>query len=139
MGHLIGDPKDGWIEVTDFDRKPVHHAMTHLCDNNAPTLRGVFNLWNWTGLAPDGTLPKASLANEHWVWNEGVPADIAPFEGTRVVVLGPPAYNRAWPGGLIFSGLTPEFKVDEKLPEGVVKDWLRRLGAAPRPKLATGP
>lgn len=138
MGHLLGDPNDGWIEAEGFDLKAVRYAMTHVCDDKAPAVTGAFNLWNWTGVQPDGTLPRPGTANDHWVWNEGVPADIVPFEGLRVVVLGPPPYSRGWRGGLIFSGLTPEFVVNEKLPPSAVTEWLRKLGAAPKPSLESG-
>ncbi|MGH6656829.1 MAG: hypothetical protein ACRDVE_16685 [Actinocrinis sp.] len=33
-----------------------------------------------------------------WIWNEGRPVDIPRCEGTRVVVLDPPAYERSWKG-----------------------------------------
>jgi hypothetical protein len=138
MGHLFGDPAEGWIEAVGFDRKPIEYAMTHVCDQNAPPIKGAFNLWSWTGLQPDGTLPKPQSGSEHWIWNEGVPADIVPFEGLRVVILGQHPYARSWRGGLIFSGLRPEFVVQEKLPEGFVKEWLRKLGNAPRPAAAKG-
>jgi hypothetical protein len=133
MGHLFGDPRDGWIEAVGMDTKAIRYAMTHICDQSAPLLTGAFNLWNWTGLRPDGRLPEAQSASDHWIWNEGVPADIMPFEGLRVVILGQPPYSRSWRGGLIFSGMIPEFVVTEKLPESAVLEWFRKLGAAPRP------
>jgi hypothetical protein len=136
MGRLFGDPAEGWIEAVGFDKEAIAYAMTHVGGKDAPTVTGAFNLWNWTGLQADGTLPKPMAATEHWIWNEGVPADILPFEGARVVLLGPPAYSRSWRGGLIFDGLLPEFVVNEKLPESAVREWFRKLAAAPRPALA---
>jgi hypothetical protein len=133
MGRLFGDPAEGWIEAVGFDMAAVRRAMSHICDASAPTLTGAFNLWNWTGLQRDGTLPEARKASDHWIWNEGVPADIVPFEGLRVVILGPPPYDRSWRGGLIFDGMIPQFVVTEKLSENDVKAWFRKLGAAPRP------
>jgi len=114
----------------------IHHAMTHVCDQSAPTLTGAFNLWNWTGLQADGTLPKPGSASDHWIWNEGVPADIVPFEGQRVVILGPPPYSRSWRGGLIFNGMIPELVVTEKLTKDEVRSWFRKLAAAPKPATA---
>ncbi len=133
MGHLIGDPAKGLIAAKGFDTAAIRYAMTHIADNAAPTLTGAFNLWNWTGVKTDGTLPTGNLDSDAWIWNEGVPADILHFEGTRVIVLGPPAYARHWHGGLIFGGMKTEFSVDEVLPEPEVRAWLMRLGAAPRP------
>jgi hypothetical protein len=138
MGRLFGDPREGWIEATGFDMASIRHAMTHVCDDKAPTLSGAFNLWNWTGLQPDGTLPEPGTASDHWIWNEGVPADIVPFEGLRVVILGQAPYVRSWRGGLIFGGMVPEFVVTEKLPEHEVRAWFRRLGAAPKPSTSKG-
>jgi hypothetical protein len=139
MGHFLGDPAEGWIERSGFDTAAIRHAMTHVCDDTAPTLTGAFNLWNWTGLQAEGTLPEPGSATDHWIWNEGVPADVVPFEGLRVVILGPPPYARSWRGGLIFGGMVPEFAVTEKLPEGEVRAWLRRLGAAPKPQAVRRP
>lgn len=130
MGHLFGDPDDGWIEAVGFDHEAVRHAMRHVCGPSAPVLTGAFNLWNWTGLRRDGTLPDAMGSSDHWIWNEGVPADIVPFEGLRVVILGQSPYERSWRGGLIFADMIPEFVVQEKLSAPEVKDWFRKLGAA---------
>ena len=136
MGTLFGDPREGWIEAVGFDMNAIRHAMTHVCDQSAPTLTGAFNLWNWTGLQADGTLPKPGSASDHWIWNEGVPADIVPFEGQRVVILGPPPYSRSWRGGLIFNGMIPELVVTEKLTKDEVRSWFRKLAAAPKPATA---
>ncbi len=133
MGRLFGDPREGWIEAAGFDLAAVRRAMSQVCDRTGPTLTGAFNLWNWTGLQADGTLPEPGSASEHWIWNEGVPADIVPFEGLRIVILGQPPYARSWRGGLIFAGMLPEFVVQEKLPESAVREWFRRLGAAAKP------
>ena len=48
----------------------------------------------------------------YWIWNEGVPADIPTFEGTRVVLLGPPPYERSWNSVRRF----PDLAVDLHLP-----------------------
>jgi hypothetical protein len=138
MGRLFGDPRQGWIEATGIELDPIRYAMTHSCDQNGPVLTGAFNLWNWTGLQSDGTLPAANLEATHWIWNEGVPADIRPFEGLRIVVLGQPAYSRSWRGGLVFAGMIPEFDIREKLAESAVREWFRKLGAAPKPAAQEG-
>ncbi|MBY0460571.1 MAG: hypothetical protein K2V38_24915, partial [Gemmataceae bacterium] len=95
--------------------------------------KGSFNLWNWTGLRPDGTLPTGQTeGSDHWVWNEGTPADIRLFEGVRVVLLGPPPYDRGWNAGRRFAHLTAELTVERTLTAGQVSDWLERLASAPR-------
>lgn len=93
---------------------------------------GVFNLLHWTALAPDGTLPP-DAASEHWVWNEGAPADIRPFEGRRVVVLGPPPYERSWNAARLFDAMRADATVERELDAAEVQAWLRKLGGAPRP------
>lgn len=133
MGHLLGDPAEGWIAAERIDLAAVRQAMRQLGDGSAPHMNGAFNLWNWTGVRADGTLPAPGSASEHWIWNEGVPADIAPFDGLRVVVLGPPPYSRGWPGGSIFGGLFPEVVVQEKLSADAVKEWMTKLASAPKP------
>lgn len=141
MGRLFGDPAEGWIDAEGFDMDQIRRAMTEVCDKSSPIIQGAFNLWNWSGVLPDGKLPSLkgqdqSNGFEHWIWNEGVPADIATFEGERIVILGPPAYERSWRGGLIFNGMQPEFVVREKLSEEAVKQWFQKLGAAPKPPLS---
>lgn len=133
MGTLIGNPAAGWLKGDRPGRDAVAACTTGLADRNAPIVSGQFNLWNWTGVRPDGTLPEGTDGNEHWVWNEGVPADIRPFEGQRVVVLGPAPYSRTWRAGRTFGGLAPELTVEEQLSPAAVQDWLGRLATAPRP------
>lgn len=130
MAHLLGDPEDGWIEGSGFDLETIRGVLDSVCDESAPTLTGAFNLWNYTGLNPDGTLPEPDEASDHWIWNEGVPTDIATFEGQRVIVLGQPPYSRSWPGGSIFRGLSPKLVVEAKLTEEVVQEWLLKLAKA---------
>jgi len=132
MGTLVGDPKQGWLTAKNVDLKAIRLAMTQLCHDQGPVLTGAFNLWNWTGVQADGTLPAGSLASDAWIWNEGVPTDIVPFEGQRIVVLGEPSYHRQWRGGLVFGGLPPELEIQEKLPEASVREWLKKLGTAIR-------
>ena len=89
---------------------------------------------NWTGLQPDGTLIDglAQDAADHWIWNEGCPADIVPFEGRRIVLLGPSPYSRHWRAGRQFSGMTGELEVERTLPAADVKAWLTRLRSTNR-------
>ncbi len=130
MGNLLGDPSEGWLDGKGFDLAKIRYAMTFCSPENRPHMTGAFNLWNWTGLNADGTLPDARKNSDHWIWNEGVPVDIAPFEGVRVVIIGPPPYQRNWSGGLIFADMFSEFVINEKLTSDEVSDWLKKLGAA---------
>jgi hypothetical protein len=67
------------------------------------------------------------------VWNEGAPADVLPFEGVRVLLLGPPSVTRNWNAVRRFPHMTGELVPERTLTPDEVRDWLARLAAAPRP------
>lgn len=96
------------------------------------TVIGVWNLYNWPALRPDLTLPGMEDGATHWIWGEGNPEDIATFEGHRVVLLGPPSYQRSWQSQRMFAGLPADLTVERKLNKEEVRQWLQRLAAAPR-------
>ncbi|MEU3406029.1 hypothetical protein ABZ766_19115 [Streptomyces sp. NPDC006670] len=54
-------------------------------------------------------------ADGEWIWNEGKPADIPVVDGVRLVVLDPPSYQRGWPAGRFFPGMTGELVYDRAL------------------------
>jgi hypothetical protein len=133
---LIGDPTQGWLPGKRPDPRVAAAAkdgpfpMDDEDDSNFPSAEGAFNLWNWQGLQPDGTLPEARRKSEYWIWNEGKPVDIAPFEGRRVILLGPPPYARWWNAGRYFPGMRGELEVLEHLSQTQVQEWLTRITAA---------
>ena len=151
---LIGDPAQGWLPGQRPDPRVVAAAKDGPFPvpgdrqyNKFPHAEGTFNLWNWRGLQADGTLPSADLVDHvrkaaetgndddeesttYWIWNEGQPADIEPFEGTRIILLGPPPYNRYWNAGRFFPHISSELEVLEKLPEQQVRQWLTRIATA---------
>jgi hypothetical protein len=59
-----------------------------------------------------------------WIWNEGCPADIPHCEGTRVVVLDPPPYQRSWNAGRAYPLMVPSLTVDGPLSEDEAARWL---------------
>ena len=97
------------------------------------SVAGAWNLYNWQALKPDQTLPAGQQDSQHWIWNEGRPADIAVFEGRRVILLGPPAYRRTWPAGRTFAAMKPSLRTEKVLASEEVQGWLERIAAAPRP------
>ena len=100
------------------------------CTGREPGFSSDLQLWNWTALQPDATLPADPVAaRQHWIWNEGVPADIAPFAGTRLVLLGPSTIQRNWNGGRIFPFLDASFTVVETMTPETAGAWLRRITA----------
>jgi hypothetical protein len=132
-GELIGDPDQGRLTGERPDPAVVELARGGAVRGQLHTT-GSFNLWNWPGLQPDGTLPQGQTqGNEFWVWNEGTPADIMPFGDVRVVLLGPSAYERHWNAGRRFPNMTAEFVIEQVMAPDAVRDWLARIAAAPRP------
>ncbi len=95
----------------------------------AESSTGSWNLYNWTALDANGHLP-SKMEPEHWIWNEGVPADIRLFEGQRIILLGPPSYHRGWNTARAIPSLKPTLEVREVLKEQAVRGWLKRLAVA---------
>lgn len=125
---LVGRFSGRWVRARRPTRAEVAAARDGKVAEGAPAARGVFNLWNWQGLKPDGTLRDVSQSAS-WIWNEGVPADIAAFEGTRVVLLGPPPYDRSWSVGRRFPSMAGDLRVEAVMTSDEVRDFLRRIAA----------
>ncbi|QKG24791.1 hypothetical protein [Actinomadura verrucosospora] len=71
-------------------------------------------------------------AHGEWIYNEGVPADIPAVNGTRVVVLDPPSYQRTFPAGRRFPLMPATLHVDGMhLPEDLT-GWWPHIAAATR-------
>ncbi len=136
---LIGDVALGWLPGERPSPEVVALEKDAQITNprDLPSTVGAFNLWNWTGLQADGTLPEVASgrpdSSAHWIWNEGIPADIVPFERTRVILLGPPPYARSWNSGRFFPAMVGELEVLRQLTMDEVHSWLDRLAAAPKP------
>jgi hypothetical protein len=137
---LIGDTAQGWLPGERPSQQVVALAKDALITDpdKLPTAHGAFNLWNWTGLGATGSLPGGdegqATGSAHWIWNEGVPADIVPFQGTRVILIGPPPYARAWNSGRFFPAMVGELEVLRQLSAEEARDWLDRLASAPKPE-----
>ncbi|MBX3185545.1 MAG: hypothetical protein KF819_00965 [Labilithrix sp.] len=129
---IVGDPKKGLIE----GQRPDRRAVAALTDPGAapkkpPAIVAAFNLVAWTGLAADGTLPEADPEDPaHWIWLEGVPADIPAFEGRRVILLQDPADARALAVEASFAALSPEVRVVSKIAPAAVSRMLAKMGKA---------
>ncbi|MCI0703996.1 MAG: hypothetical protein L0241_23300 [Planctomycetia bacterium] len=134
---LIGEPGAGWLMGTKPDPAVVAQARDGEI-NERLIATGPFNLWNWTGLQPDGALPSMRLGVDtirgtpDWIWNEGNPGDILPFEGVRVVLIGPPPYSRSWNACRRFPSMAGSLTVEQILAPDVVRGWLARISSTPR-------
>jgi hypothetical protein len=134
-GAIIGSPAKGMVTGEAPSKRAVAECRDSAVGRGGgDNVTGAFNLWNWGGLQPDGRLPDGQTeGSNHWIWNEGCPADIVPFEGRRVVLLGPPPYERYWRAGRAFHGMVGELTVERRLSEAEVVDWLNRLTCAANP------
>lgn len=135
-GALIGDVAQGWLP----GERPSREVLALSTDapitdpNNLPTVVGAMNLWNWTGLRADASLAEGLHgSHDHWIWNEGLPADIVPYRGTRVILLGQPPYRRSWFAGRYFPAMVGELEVLRQMPEDEARAWLNTLARAPKP------
>jgi hypothetical protein len=96
--------------------------------DDAP-ITGHWNLHAWTALQAAGRLAHDHdpSSTSHWIWNEGVPADIPAFDGHRIVVLGPPSYRRSFFAQRDFRGLRAEIDVERLLSPDEVAAWVARF------------
>jgi hypothetical protein len=134
-GTIIGPPAQGWVEGEAPSRRAVAECRdARIDEHGGDNVTGAFNLFNWTALRPDGSLPQGQGddSTTHWIWNEGCPAEIVPFEGRRIVLLGPSPFTRYWRAGRQFGGMSGELAVERSLDVATVNDWLSRLRNAPR-------
>jgi hypothetical protein len=127
---LIGDPEQGWLPGSPPDPQVVAAAKDGPPGDSSPTATRAFKLVNWHGLRPDGTLAAGTDDHAHWIWSEGVPADIAALQGRRIVLVAPPAYPAAFDAGRRFPGMVGDLRVVETLAPEEVHAWLRRIAAA---------
>ncbi|WP_372352235.1 hypothetical protein [Streptomyces sp. KL116D] len=86
---------------------PQEVAVCRDAPGQVPT-RGAFNL-----VAPDGS----------WIWNEGTPSDIPVVDGSRLLVLDPPPYDRGWPAGRFFPGMTGDLVLERVLTAEETAQW----------------
>ncbi|MFD9573467.1 hypothetical protein ACFWBI_26930 [Streptomyces sp. NPDC059982] len=86
-----------------------------LVEGQAPSADAVACCRDQPGMVPTTGSFNLVGADGEWIWNEGKPADIPVVDGVRLVVLDPPAYQRNWPAGRFFPGMTGELVYDHTL------------------------
>jgi hypothetical protein len=129
---VLGDPKKGFIE----GRRPNAKAIKMVTDptyapKENPEVTLPFHLSNWTVVNTDGTLPDpADQRPQNWIGYEGVPLEIMPFEGERVLLFQKPMMPRALPVEGTFDTLTPRVTVKSKLSGSEIDALLLRMGKA---------
>lgn len=91
-----------------------------------PQVSSRWQLADWTGLRSDGTVETRDQ-KRGWIWNEGMPAEIALFEDRRIVLIGESQWVRGWPAGRCFSGMIGRAVLEETLPGDDVRALLDRI------------
>jgi hypothetical protein len=80
---FLGDPADGWLARQRPAAEVVAAARGATDVDQDVVAQGVFNLVGWRGIDSTGNLPQDMGNSANWIWSEGVPADIEPFDGLR--------------------------------------------------------
>jgi len=129
---VLGDPRKGLID----GRRPNHKAIAALKDPERATSSPVevtlpFFWSSWRALRLDGTLPRASDQRpSNGVRFEGVPIEILPFNGERVILLTKPLMRRAMRVEGSFEGLAPSVTLKQTLSDAEVGALLLEMGKA---------
>ncbi|WP_406863294.1 hypothetical protein ABZO31_23755 [Streptomyces sp. HUAS MG47] len=103
-----------------------------LVAGRAPSAEAVARCRDQPGMVPTTGSFNLVGADGEWIWNEGNPADIPVVDGVRVVVLDPPPYERSWPAGRFFPGMTGELTYDRALTPEESAAFLARVAAPVR-------
>jgi hypothetical protein len=90
--------------------------------------QGTWNLYQWTAIDDAGQLPD-KVDSRHWIWNEGIPAEIASVDGVRVILLGAPTVKRIRRATRSLPHLAATLDVEEVLEVDEVRRLLAQLGA----------
>ena len=85
-----------------------------------------WQLANWRAVQRDGQIA-GSTRTEHWIWNEGMPAEIEAFEGRRLIAIGPSSIQRSWNTGRVFAGMAGWLRVEAMLPHEESARLLRAI------------
>jgi hypothetical protein len=130
---------DAFPRSSFFSRRRVSRQAADVARGKGPqqtneVITGAWNLYTWQAIEPGDELPDPTelKSSDHWIWNEGVPADIPTFEGYRVVLLGPASYVRTWKSQRIFYGLRARLDCEQPLSASDVQSWLARMIDAKR-------
>ncbi len=95
--------------------------------------RAIWTYYTADALKADGslrTLNEKDAGQAAWVWGEGKPTAIPPFEKERVVLLGPLEMPRSWSVGFfapLHPALRSEVAIVDTLNAEACRDWLRKI------------
>ncbi len=122
-------PQRGWLQTSRVLPHVVELAIGNGPQQTDDIVSGQWNMYSWQALQANLRLPdpKKWPSNEQWIWGEGLPADIPVFDDHRVILLGPPSYQRTWRSQRLFENLSANIEVVKKLSRAEVKQWLQRM------------
>jgi hypothetical protein len=112
--------------------RPPEDAVRCLCghgpQDSGIVVEAAFNAYAYSALSAGSTLPAANDygGSAHWIWGEGEPWEIPSLEGTRVVLVGPPSYQRLVPAQRTFASLRAALEL-RPLEPAEVESWLLRI------------
>ena len=135
-GHISGVSENFQLHTLLMDAfgRPVDPEVLAIARGDGPQqgdqeVAGAWNLYTYRALR-DGALPEPDASrSEEWIFNEGVPAVIPAIDGTRVILLGEPLYERTWNAVRTFAGLRATLDASA-LSEQDARAWLDRIAAA---------
>jgi hypothetical protein len=124
---LIGDPTQGWLPGQRPDPRVVAAARNQVADQPGRLAVGVFDLFAWPALQPDGTLDQLPAGSADAIRNRALPIDIPMFEGVRVLLVRPISSPRTWTADRTFEGMDADLRVLDLLSPAAVQEWLKRF------------
>lgn len=127
---IIGDPNNGFVTGT---RQPPEIVKLFIDQNSTrkQSIQGNFQLFNWSALQEDGTLPQGlgmtlKFQNE-LIWGEGTPQDIGSIENIRIILLGKTSIQRSWSANRLFLGMEANLEIIEILSLDQVRKWIDHI------------
>ncbi len=138
VGQMSGVADNYQLHMLLLDAFPNPTAATRISQSHAQVARGegpqqvpgnVTGAWNMyaaTALAPGAGWPEPGT--QHYIWNEGIPADIPVIDGHRCIVLGPPPYVRGFTACRLFD-IPASLGSVRTLDRDSVEAWVSRASA----------
>jgi hypothetical protein len=129
---MDGFPRAGFLSRRRVPRRVADVALGRGPQQSDDIVTCVWNLYTWEAIVPGLRLPDPGDfgSSACWIWNEGVPKDIPVFEDRRVILLGPPSYQRTWRSQRMFSRLPATLDIERRMTKDEVSGLLLRMVAA---------
>lgn len=90
---------------------------------------GRWNHYTFRALRSNGKLPdpKDFTANKEWIWMEKIPSEIPTLDGHRIILLGPPSYERSWEFIRNHELVSSQIEVESELSRGDIDYWMKKI------------